>query len=82
MSEFKIAKGIGFPPHMLKDAEFSKATEGGKIYCYIITPDEVKHAFTSREALRLSNRGGKHLTHFRKWLEEQDDPIRRRSDND
>ncbi len=71
MSEIKIGRGVGFPPYLLKDAKFSRAKAGGKIYCYITTPDEVKHAFTRHQVFRLSNRGGKYVNRLREFLKSQ-----------
>ena len=59
----------------LKDAEFTKAAEDSEFYCYITTADGVKYAFTVSEAIPLSHRCGRNPLRFRKWLEEQDDPI-------
>lgn len=69
-SEFKIGMGIGFPPVLLKDAEFSRAKTKG-IYCYITTPDAVKHMFTRYQVFRLSGRGGKHVNRLREFLKTQ-----------
>ena len=75
MSKIKIGKGIGVPPYLLKDAEFIKAPENSKIYCSIKATDGFTYAMTSYEALRLSGRGGKGPARFRAWLEEQDNSI-------
>lgn len=69
-SEFKIGMGIGFSPVLLKDAEFSRAKTKG-IYCYITTPDGVKHMFTRYQTLRLSGRGGKYVDRLRAFLKDQ-----------
>jgi len=69
----KIGKGVGFPPHMLKDAVFVKAAAAGSIYCYIDTRDDVRHAFTRHQVFRLSNRGGKYVARLREFLKDQGD---------
>ena len=71
----KIAKGIGMPVYLLKDAEFVLAPKDSKFYCYVLATDGVRYAFEPREALRLSCRGGKEPAKFLAWLEEQEDPI-------
>jgi len=72
MSEFKIGRGNGFPPCLLKDAKFSRATADGNIYCYISTLDGVKTAFTRHQVFKLSLRGGKYVARLRNFLKNQD----------
>ena len=73
MSETIIKRGKP-SPHLLKDATFSRASAGSKMYCYIKTT-EGKYALTKREALYSANRSGRYTARFRVWLAEQDDPI-------
>ena len=75
MSETIIKRGITLQPHLLKDAEFSKAKAGSGIYCYVMTADGDKYALTRREAMRKSDRSERYTARFRAWLAEQDDPI-------
>ena len=74
-SEFKVGSSKTMSHEELKDAEFTKAAEDSEFYCYITTGDGVKYAFTVSEAIPLSHKDGRNPLRFRKWLEEQDDPI-------
>ncbi len=74
MSETVIKRGKP-SPHLLREAEFSLAPAESKIYCYIDTT-EGKYAVTRREAFQLSHRAERYTARFKKWLEEQDDPIK------
>ena len=76
MSETVIKRGKP-SPHLLREAEFSLAPADSKIYCYIDTT-EGKYALTRREAHMLSNRSERYTARYRKWLEEQPNPIRRK----
>ena len=73
MSETVIKRGKP-SPHLLRDAMFTRAPEGSKIYCYINTT-EGKYALTRREAHMLSNRSERYTARYRKWLGEQPDSI-------
>ncbi len=76
MSETIIKRGKP-SPHLVRDATFSRAPAGSKIYCYIDTV-EGKYALTRREAHMLSNRSERYTARYRKWLEEQPNPIRKK----
>ena len=76
MNETVVKRGKP-SPHLLKDATFSRASADSKMYCYITTTDG-KYALTRREAHTLSNRSERYTARYRKWLEEQPNPIRRK----
>ncbi len=55
-------------PWILEDAEFEIASEDSEFDICIITKDGNKHEFIAKDAIQLSNTGGKGPDRLRDWL--------------
>ena len=66
MSEIKT--GTILQPLMLEDAEFVIAPEDSEFDIWVMTRDGSKYEFIARDAIQLSQKGGKGPDRLRAWL--------------
>jgi len=55
-------------PWMLEDAEFQIAPEGSEFDIWVMTKDGGKHKFIAKDAIQLSQSGGKGPDRLRDWI--------------